>query len=319
MESKRRLILSIDTSNYTTSVALTDQEENILIDRRILLNVKQGERGLRQSDALFQHVENLPLLLEECFSFVKQEEIEAVAASERPRPVENSYMPVFRAGTSFGRSLAASLGVPFFSFSHQEGHIAAALHKTSLNFSESFLAFQLSGGTCELLMVNPEKAEFELIGQSKDISFGQLLDRFGVAMGLAFPAGREMDRLACNSDLGKSLLKAIPFDGLAINLSGIETQALRLLSEDHNKNIEVCASLFVEISSCLERWIEKALLEKQINKVLFSGGVSSSQYIRAHLQRYFSGSSAEIIFGKTELSADNAVGIALLGGKKLWQ
>ena len=113
-------VLGLDTSNYTTSVALFDGERGVNLG--CLLEVRPGELGLRQSDALFQHVKRLPQLLEQ----LEIGDIQAVGASTRPRAVEGSYMPCFLAGESQGRGIAATLGVPFYAHSHQQGHLAAA-------------------------------------------------------------------------------------------------------------------------------------------------------------------------------------------------
>jgi N6-L-threonylcarbamoyladenine synthase len=319
MSRKPQAVLSFDTSNYTTSVAVTDDERTILVDKRKILNVKQGERGLRQSDALFQHVENLPELLKETFSEIDPDLICAVAASSRPRPAEGSYMPVFRAGTSFGKSIAAALEVPFLQFSHQEGHIAAAAWNRDVDLGEELLAFHLSGGTCELLLASLSENRVERLGGTKDISFGQVIDRLGVAVGLSFPAGAEMDRMVNRRVPKKSVLKPIPFDGLSVNLSGIETQALRLIQNGQADKITVCCSVFVEIAKCLSLWSEYAAKETGHNKILVSGGVSASKYIRNELEQFSALTGIELIFGEESLSSDNAVGISLLGGKTVWQ
>jgi len=318
MQEKKRCILAIDTSNYTTSVAVTDQRQEILADNRILLKVKQGERGLRQSDALFQHGENLPLLMEKAFQQVDPSEIAGICVSDRPRPVEGSYMPVFLAGVNCGKILATALQVPFYTFSHQEGHLAAAAYQTSLCLEQPFLAFHLSGGTCELLEVSFLERDIEKIGGSKDISFGQLLDRVGVAAGLSFPAGREMDEMVLALEKTEALFKPIPFDGLCFNLSGIETQALRTMQEGKRTKEEIIGAIFIEISRCLLRITKEAHKNTGVDKFLFSGGVCASKCIRITLERELQDPPFEIIFGEAALSSDNAVGLALMGGKILW-
>jgi len=308
-------ILGIDTSNYKTSLALTNLKGDILFDSRKSLIVKQGERGLRQSQALFQHMDNLPELVTDLFQKFDKKKIGAVAASSRPRPIEGSYMPVFKAGVNYGRVIAESLGVPFFEFSHQEGHIESVRHHSSFSKEDEFMSYHLSGGTCELLYV--KGASVNIIGGSKDISFGQVIDRIGVSLGMKFPAGQEMDKLALNSDsISKNgVLKKIPIDGLFINLSGIETQCQRVLERTESEE-GIVYELFQRISECLCRLTEKAIEETGCSKVLFSGGVSASQYIKNEILRYFTGKAAEIVFGDPKLSSDNAVGIAFLGGKK---
>lgn len=315
-------ILGIDTSNYTTSLALTNSSRTILADLRKQLMVKQGERGLRQSHALFQHMESLPDMILDLFGRFDKNQICAVAVSSRPRSIEGSYMPVFKAGENYGKILAAGLGVPFFDFSHQEGHIEAAAYNTSLSSVKEFLAYHLSGGTCELLHCDNQSCR--IIGGTKDISFGQVIDRIGVALNLSFPAGKEMDRLALQtwekidySEKKREYLKKIPMDGLFINLSGIETQCQRALAATDSIE-DLILELFLRISDCLCLLTEKAVKETGCPKVLFSGGVSASQFIRNVLNDRFNGSAVKLEFGDPALSSDNAVGISLLGGKELW-
>lgn len=317
MKDKVSTVLAFDTSNYTTSVALIDRFESIVLDMRVILNVKQGERGLRQSHALFQHNQNLPDLLEKCFARVPSDLIGAIAVSDRPRPVAGSYMPVFTAGLSTGRCLAAALNVPLLKFSHQEGHLAAGAYGSGISMTEPFLAFHLSGGTTELLYVND--GLISKIGGSVDISFGQLIDRVGVLMGLAFPAGSDMDRHARNVDvIEKSFLHPVHFKGLDINLSGLETQASRWIEEDSPSLESVSWHLFKTIADALISWTDAAVKKVGCKQVLFTGGVAASETIRRIVSEHFKNAEFEIFFGLPSLSPDNAVGTGLLGVREIW-
>jgi len=311
-------VLALDTSNYTTSVAVVDRSECILLDQREILKVKQGERGLRQSHALFQHMQNLPILLERCFQTFPASEIAAVAVSDKPRQVEGSYMPVFTAGLSFGKTLAAALEVPLFRFSHQEGHLAAGAYGSHIDINNNFLAFHLSGGTTELLHV--KAGEIKKLGGTKDLSFGQVIDRIGVLSGLGFPAGSEMDMLAsaCH-DPAEIILKPVHFQGLDINLSGLETQIERWINSHSPERVNICCQLFKTIAEALIKWSEKAMSQTGCSEILYTGGVASSSYIRSKVEEHFHGRQCRIVFGKPSLSSDNAVGIGLLGVKALWQ
>jgi N6-L-threonylcarbamoyladenine synthase len=199
-------VLGLDTSNYTTSVAVFDGQNGWNEGR--LLDVRPGELGLRQSDALFQHVKRLPALFEKLKEQGLLTDIRAVGASTRPRAVEGSYMPCFLAGTSQGQCLADTLGVPFYAHSHQQGHLAAAAwsagHMELLD--RPFLAWHLSGGTTELLKVEPDgyTVQAEIVGGTQDISAGQLIDRTGVLLGLQFPAGKALDALYEQIEEGES-------------------------------------------------------------------------------------------------------------------
>ena len=215
-------VLGLDTSNYTTSVALFDGETGVNLGH--LLEVRPGELGLRQSDALFQHVKRLPQLLEQ----LEIGDIQAVGASTRPRAVEGSYMPCFLAGESQGRGIAAALGVPFYAHSHQQGHLAAAAWSAGRMdlLNAPFLAWHLSGGTTELLLVRPEGTSVtaEIIGGTSDLSAGQLIDRTGVLLGLRFPAGKALDELYAQADACYE--PRVKLKDLTFSLSGIDRKSV---------------------------------------------------------------------------------------------
>ncbi len=314
------MILGIDTSNYTTSVALVNPQGEIVADVRRLLEVKPGARGLRQQEALFQHVKNLPILLEKALESIQPQDIEAVAVSTAPRRVEGSYMPVFMAGESFARSIASALKVPCFTFSHQEGHMAAIcspLKEEALK--PPFYAFHLSGGTCELLHAAPRYVEKEgkepvfdgydttILGGSQDISFGQLLDRIGVAMGYGFPAGATLDQMALGSGPSKRLTR-VKVKDRAFHLSGTETQALRLLETLPQ---EEKGSLAAELFQLIARTIKEST--KGLSPVILVGGVAESRTLQQLLAP-----EDHIFIESGGKGRDNAIGIAALGGRKLW-
>lgn len=302
------MILGIDTSNYTTSVAIVDKEFNILCDNRKLLQVKKGNKGLRQSEALFQHIENLPAILD-MINF-KGVSIDGVAVSSRPRPVEGSYMPCFKAGITVGQSIAKALDVPYMEFSHQEGHIAAIKTGSKFEAEDNLICCHLSGGTCEILEVRGN--EISIAGGSRDLSFGQIIDRAGVHFGLDFPAGKELDKMALAGTADKSMFKKVKVEDGYFNISGLENQVY----QKDAKTIDICASLFERITITLADSVKQVSEKTGIEKIVFAGGVSSSEYIRNTLDKYL---DIEYTFGKPELSSDNAVGIAILGGMRLWQ
>ena len=311
-------VIGIDTSNYKTSVAVIRGDGGIISDLRRPLAVKPGERGLRQSYALFQHIDALPELIGEALGN-RSGKIAAASVSVRPRPVEGSYMPVFKAGESFAKTISYSLDVPLFRFSHQEGHIEAVKNSCGFKDKSTFLCYHLSGGTCELLKVSGN--EIEIIGGSKDISFGQVIDRIGVRLGMPFPCGGEFDKTALETDGESDSLKEIPVEGLKINLSGIETQAARAIEggPDPYNGSALVKEIMNKIYNSLITLTENAVNSTNISDVLFTGGVSSSKFISEKLHGHFDDSGIKIEFGDQALASDNAVGIALLGGKALWQ
>ncbi|MBQ0079597.1 MAG: peptidase M22 [Eubacterium sp.] len=324
-----RYILGIDTSNYKTSVAVIDSDYNIIYDSRRYLDVKKGERGLRQSEALFQHVNSLPKLIEK-IPIDLAGNLDAVAWSSRPRPVDGSYMPVFNAGVSFGRSIAAVNGIQGIGFSHQEGHIEAIRMDADFPDDEPFLACHFSGGTTELLIVQPRQRDvvlnsgifykIQVAGGTRDIAFGQVIDRAGVAMGIGFPAGEVMDKLALNATFTTDYLTPIKTRSAFMNLSGIDTQIKRIIEEGSvtNEPEAFVSEIFTKLTDSMEKAISQAIEMSGINRVIMAGGVTSSRFIRNKIENSNKLRGADIQFGREELSQDNAVGIAVLGGRYVW-
>lgn len=302
------MIIGIDTSCYTTSIALIDDDGAIIKDRRVMLEVKSGQRGLRQSEAVFQHIQNFPRLVDDLKEIAP---ITGVAASIRPRPVSGSYLPVFKVGAGLGETLARLLGVPFYPTSHQEGHLRASFVNSEIP-RETFLAWHLSGGTTELLLVRPAMGGFDIkkVGGSSDLQVGQFVDRIGVALGLRFPAGIYLEGLAKQSESEASL--PVVTKELTISFSGPDTAGKRLLDSGIDP-----PELARRVFNCISRSLIKVTLEAvrrfDINLVTLAGGVASNELIRAALLHEASLHSFKMIFAPQKLSSDNAVGVGLIG------
>lgn len=214
------IVLGIDTSCYTTSVAAAD-ENGVLASNRQLLPVQAGARGLRQSEAVFAHIRQLPALYEKTLTDLCGRRPDAVCVSAHPRDDETSYMPVFLSGLSFARVAAASFQVPLLTTTHQRGHVRAALEDSGLTASP-YLALHLSGGTTEVLLMDREE-RLTLLAGTRDLHAGQLIDRVGVALGLPFPAGPSLEKLAMTG-AAQSLLPVSMEDG-DCHFSGAEARA----------------------------------------------------------------------------------------------
>ena len=304
-------VLGIDTSCYTTSAAVVDLKGDILGVARRLLTVPQGARGLQQSSGVFQHVQRLPHMIEEAIKAAGNPRIVAVAASTRPRPTEDSYMPVFRVGESQARAAATLLNVPFYPFSHQEGHIRAALVQSRIDTKQPFLALHLSGGTTELLFCSPH---ITFLGGSLDLHAGQLIDRMGVRMGLGFPAGPALEQLAMK---GRSTGRiGVSLRGCSCCIAGAENQAVTLMSSGASRE-DVAAEIFDFLARTVERLVEAGCAQTGARQALLAGGVASSTLLRqmiaqrARKRRLV----CRVDYAQPTLSGDNAVGIALLGAE----
>ena len=232
------LVLGIDTSNYTTSVSVLALSGELLANEKMLLPVPENARGLRQSDALFSHTKQLPLLMQKVAPLLSQKTLAAVGYSARPRNRDDSYMPCFLAGEAAATSAAAASGAKLYSFSHQCGHIMAAVRSCGNEalLAEPFGAFHISGGTTELLKVvfNGESFAADIVGGTKDLNAGQVIDRIGVAMGLPFPCGPALDKIA-NSYEGKIPSRALSVSDCYVNLSGLENLAAKLWHDTQDK------------------------------------------------------------------------------------
>lgn len=305
-------VVGFDTSNYTTSVSVARMDGSIAANLKLPLPVREGQRGLRQSDALFEHTRNLPELTDRLKAFLSEEGLRpiAVGVSATPRDAEGSYMPCFLAGVSAAHSFAAAVGAPVYDFSHQNGHIMAAAYSSGESeklLSAPLVAFHVSGGTTEALYVRPVGKTFsvELVGETDDINAGQLIDRVGVMMGLFFPAGREMERLA-SEYRGKIYKHPVCVREGRCSLSGGENIAARIYEAD-NDRCATAAFVFDFICKTLIAMGEEVENRYGRTPVLFAGGVMSNRLMRQALSRRF-----DAYFSEPEFSADNAAGVALL-------
>ena len=306
--------LGLDTSNYTTSLAFCDENGEIVANLKQPLEVKAGERGLRQSDAVFLHIRNLPVLFERAKDLFREYSPIAIGVSAYPRTVEGSYMPCFLSGKSAAYAMGAALGVPVYEFSHQNGHVTAALYSSGApeeTYDSEFLAFHVSGGTTEALLVKPNDGDFlcELIGGTLDMNAGQAIDRVGVAMGLAFPCGPEMERLALT--LGNKKAKGIHVsvkDGKC-NLSGLENKAIQLYEQTGSRE-ETARFVLDFIAETLARITADVRTAHPELPVVYSGGVMSCSLIQKRL------AGENTYFAEPQFSADNAAGIALLARRR---
>lgn len=312
------LFCGIDTSNYTTSAALCDEDGNIVANIKIPLPVKPGERGLRQSDAVFAHIKNLPEITLKLKDAIGNRSLTAVAVSSKPRDAEDSYMPCFLSGVSAAGMLAAGADVPLYHTSHQQGHIMAAYATSGAEKDKiiqqygSFIAFHVSGGTTECVLVSKgsnDEFSIELLGGTADLNAGQAIDRVGVALGIKFPCGPAMEELAKNYQGQIKGLKTSVNDYLC-NFSGLENNSLRMINSGVAKE-EVCAYVFEFIAKTLKKLALNAREKHGDLPIIWAGGVMSNSIIKSRLTEL-----GNVYFTEPQYSADNAAGVALICRKK---
>ena len=303
-------VIGFDTSNYTTSIAYFDDVGGENCSR--LLPVKEGALGLRQSDAVFSHIKSLPELSGRLFSHIQASDITAVGVSTRPRAVDGSYMPCFMVGYSHAKILSDAFGVPLFTCSHQQGHVAACLWSAGrMDLMDTpHLAWHLSGGTTELLYVEPDGKNVRCtrIGGTSDISAGQLIDRTGQMLGLPFPAGKHLDSLsreAVNKDVF-----TVKCPELEFSLSGVQNK----VQQYYEKTKDPCETAAYALR-CMAKAVckatENALKKYPDAPVVFSGGVASNSLLR-EMTACFSP-----VFAEPRFSTDNAMGVAILAKRAM--
>ena len=298
-------VIGLDTSNYTTSIAYLSSHQGVNCSK--LLPVKEGELGLRQSDAVFAHIKSLPELSGRLFDHLEDKNITAVGVSTRPRAVEGSYMPCFMVGYSHAKMLSDTYRVPLIEVSHQQGHVAAALWSAGrLDLMDvPHLAWHLSGGTTELLLIEPDGKNVKCtkLGGTSDISAGQLIDRTGQLLGLPFPAGKHLDALSENATR-KDVFK-VKCPELEFSLSGVQNK----VQQYHNEvgdSVETAAYALRCVAEAVVLATKNALKQYPGLPVVFSGGVASNRLLRERLK------AMDPIFAQPQYSTDNAMGVCVL-------
>lgn len=315
---KDNIIIGIDTSCYTTSVAALSLDEKVIFNNKVLLEVKKDSKGLRQSEAVFQHIKNMELISKQIEAIEKNYKIAAVCVSSKPRPVKESYMPVFIVGQNFGKLLASIIKCPIYETTHQENHIYASLLNNKIKNKNRFISVHMSGGTTEILLVQLNEFNeynIEIIAKTNDISFGQLIDRVGVQLGYGFPSGKYIDAnaLKCSQKIEVGLKTSVKNGDM--NLSGIENQINKIIKD---YSTEYISKLVMDtISRYLEKSLTYVCQKLDVDEVVFAGGVSASQYINKDLTYRLNKHNIKSYFTEAKYATDNAVGCAIVGKEKL--
>lgn len=296
------MYIGFDTSNYTTSIATFDG--NTIVQSKKVLSVKNGEKGLRQSDAVFQHTVNIPSLINQ----LDISDINVVGVSNRPRNIDGSYMPCFLVGEGVATSISKCNNVPLYKTSHQVGHILASLYSTDKLdlINKEFIALHLSGGTTEALLVKPDDQEIikaEIVASSSDLKAGQAIDRAGVMLGLDFPCGKELDKLSQNSTASFKIRPSM--NGANPSLSGVENKAKKMFESNESPE-DIARFVLSFVAQSVSAMLKEVCKQYGNLPIVFSGGVSSNSLLRDVIKKDF-----DAYFAQPEFSLDNAAGIAI--------
>ena len=221
-------------------------------------------------------------------------------------------MPCFMVGYSHAKLISDMLGVPLIEVSHQQGHVAASLWSAGHLelMDQPHLAWHLSGGTTELLLVEPEGKNVNCtkIGGTTDISAGQLIDRTGQLLELPFPSGKHIDALSADAQMKETFKVKCP--GLEFSLSGVQNK-VQQFHEKHGIPAETAAFALRCVAGAVSKATENALKEYPGFRVVFSGGVASNSMLRRLTAQF------DPIFSQPQYSTDNAMGVAVLAHRAL--
>lgn len=299
--------IGIDTSCYTTSAAIYDEEQGLIAEERTVLKVKAGHRGLSQSEMIYQHVRNLPELFKkpgfEC------NDIAGIGVSAFPRRRADSYMPAFLVGRGTADILGASLHVPVYYFSHQENHAMAAMRHAPELWGKPFYMIHMSGGTQDVLSVTWKDGEMQMDEwmTSMDITAGQFIDRVGVALGLPFPAGKHLEKLAQSGDDSYKVQPARV--RRAFSFSGVETKVQRDIQSGKYAPQNIARGVLSSIGMALKR--EMLACPFEAGRTLIAvGGVMSNLYIRRVMEEICRKKQMNLLLAEPSYSSDNATGNA---------
>ncbi|GGK19068.1 O-sialoglycoprotein endopeptidase [Caldalkalibacillus thermarum] len=315
-------VLGIDTSHYRTSVCLVDDGYKIVAEQNPILPVKEGKLGLQQSQAVFEHLKQWPALLNKLgLSQEDKRQIRAVGVSTAPRPVEDSYMPVFKAGEVLAETIAYFLSVPLFKTTHQEGHIAAGEFSVGTRLPSPFIAVHFSGGTSEILHCERTERGYKIkrAGGTLDLHAGQFVDRVGVKLGLPFPSGPHLEKLASEWERTGANNRDFPVipsyvkDG-AFSFSGPATAALRLIEENRYEPGQIARAVEHTLFKTLEKALRHVITMFDCRHILIVGGVAANSYLRKKLKEKLEHRAvgAQLYFAPPKYSTDNAFGVACL-------
>lgn len=305
------VFLGVDTSNYTSSMCLVGEDGTILADERKMLQVASGSRGLRQSEALFQHVQNIPQLTARLTGLLQGHKLVALGVSVKPRPQADSYMPVFLPGQTVAYALSHILDIPIYELSHQETHIWSGLASAGGPSTPEFLNMHLSGGTTELALVTHDdqhRLEIDLWGGTLDLHAGQFVDRLGVKLGLDFPCGQALEKLASKTTASLPI-PTFHRTGM-VSFSGPLT-ALEKMVDQVEPEVLARACL-KSIARTLEKWIRWAETKTESRDLLIVGGVAANKLIREDLVKELP--HWKLHFAHPMHSVDNAYGAAYYAG-----
>lgn len=303
------IILGIESSCDETSVAIVKNGREVLsnvINTQISIHELYG--GVVPEIASRNHVENISPVMKEALkeANVKIDDVDGIACTYGP-----GLVGALLVGVSYAKALSYAANKPLIGVNHIQGHIAAN-YITYKELKPPFLTLLISGGNTQLVLVK-DYTEFEILGKTRDDAVGEAFDKIARVIGLGYPGGPKMDKLA-QEGTPNIVLPKVHIDGLDFSFSGLKTAIINLhhKAPDINK-ADLAASFEKDVAEILLENTKKAVKETNINKIALAGGVSANSYIRKAFKELEEKENIEIYYPELKLCTDNAAMIASAG------
>lgn len=302
-------ILGIESSCDETSVAVVKNGREVLsnvISSQVPIHEKFG--GVVPEIASRNHVEAISNVTKKALkdANVTLEEIDGIACTYGP-----GLVGALLVGVSYAKALSYASGKPLIGTNHIEGHIAAN-YITHKDLEPPFLCLIVSGGHTHLVHIKNYK-EFEILGKTRDDAIGEAFDKVARVIGLGYPGGPKIDKLAKEGEANINLPKT-HFENLDFSFSGIKTAVINLNHKEPNLNkADLAASFEKTVTDVLIENTLKAAKELNINKIALAGGVSANSYIRERFLELEKAENMKIYYPELVLCTDNAAMISSAG------
>ena len=303
------IILGIESSCDETSVAIVKNGREVLsnvINTQISIHELYG--GVVPEIASRNHVENISPVMKEALkeANIKIDDVDGIACTYGP-----GLVGALLVGVSYAKALSYAANKPLIGVNHIQGHIAAN-YITYKELKPPFLTLLISGGNTQLVLVK-DYTEFEILGKTRDDAVGEAFDKIARVIGLGYPGGPKMDKLA-QEGIPNIVLPKVHIDGLDFSFSGLKTAIINLhhKTPDINK-ANLAASFEKDVAEILLDNTRKAVKESNINKIALAGGVSANSYIRKAFKELEEKENIKVYYPELKLCTDNAAMIASAG------
>lgn len=300
--AKDIICLAIESSCDETSVAIVKNGRDVLsniIATQIDIHKKYG--GVVPEIASRNHVENITYVVKEAIekAGIKLEDVDMIGCTYGP-----GLVGALLVGLSTAKAMAYALNKPLVGVHHIEGHIAAN-YITHKELTPPYLCLVVSGGHSHLVYVE-DYTKFNVLGKTRDDAVGEAFDKVSRAVGLGYPGGPIIDKMAKE---GKPTYK-LPrthFENLDFSFSGVKTAVLNLINKEKDLNVnDLCASFEEAVTDVLIENVLRAVDELHVSKVAIAGGVSANSYLRDRMQKIGSMHNLKIYYPELILCTDNA-------------